>query len=221
MIVTQQKPQETILKMLEKEHLIFVVSCNGCAETCKTGGEKVCKEVKIMLENNGKKVVSCCNIDFMCNKLLVKIMLSRYKEKIENSDAILGLTCGIGIQTLATVITKKVYPANDTIYLGGYKGLWPAEERCGGCGDCILHLTGGICPVTKCSKSLLNGPCGGAKNGKCEVDKTLDCGWEKIFNKLKQLDSLKNVKDVIRIRDYSKMIPSQELRNSSLYNIEK
>lgn len=221
MIVTQLKPKEVILKDLERENRIFIVSCNGCAETCKTAGEQICKEIRLMLEDNKKEIISCCNIDFMCNKLLIQLKLSRYKDCINNSDVIVGLTCGIGIQAIAKVINKKIYPANNTIYLGGYTGLWQAEERCGGCGDCMLHLTGGICPITNCSKSLLNGPCGGAKDGKCEVDKTLDCGWEKIFNKLKKLNTIKNVREIMRIRDYSKMIVSQELRNSTLYDIEK
>ncbi len=221
MIVSQQKPIEEILKMLEGEKTVFIVGCNGCAEVCKTGGEIACVEIKQKLEESGIKVSGCVNVDFMCNKLLDFLKVSRSREKIDKSDSILALTCGIGVQAVASVVDKYVHPANNTIHLGGAQGLWPSIERCAECGDCVLDLTGGICPITKCSKSLLNGACGGTKNGKCEIDKELDCGWEKIYDRLKKLNKLENFQKLIKLRDYSKMFPKPEIRNSTFYDVEK
>ncbi|MEW6556742.1 MAG: methylenetetrahydrofolate reductase C-terminal domain-containing protein [Elusimicrobiota bacterium] len=221
MIVSQQKPIDEILKMLEGEKSVFVVGCNGCAEVCETGGEKACVELKQKLEASGIKVAGCTVVDFMCNKLLDSLKILRHKKKIDSADSILALTCGIGVQAIASVIDKYVHPANNTIYLGGFQGLWPSIEKCAECGDCVLDLTGGICPVINCSKSLLNGPCGGTKNSKCEIDKELDCGWEKIYNRLKKLNRLENFQKLVKLRDYSKMFPSAELRNTGFYDIEK
>jgi len=221
MIFTQQKSTEEIVKMLEGNKNIFLISCSGCAEVCETGGEKVCILLKEKLQQAGFNIVSCCNVDFMCNKLLVSLKISRYKQKINEADCILVLSCGIGVQSAAMVIEKPVYPANNTLYLGGFQGIWPSMERCAECGDCVLDLTGGICPITNCSKSLLNGPCGGAKNGKCEIDKELDCGWEKIYRRLESIGKLDNLRKLIKIRDYAKMFPKTELRKSIFYDIEK
>ena len=221
MIVTQAKPFEEILKMLEGEKSVFVVGCNGCAEVCETGGEKACVDLKQKLETSGIKVVGCATIDFMCNKLLDSLKILRHKEKIDFADSIIALTCGVGVQAVSSVIDKYVHPANNTIYLGGFQGTWPSQERCAECGDCVLDWTGGICPITNCSKSLLNGSCGGAKNGKCEIDKELDCGWENIYNRLKKLNKLENLQKQVKLRDYSKMFPNKELRNTTFYDVEK
>ncbi|MBI5573917.1 MAG: methylenetetrahydrofolate reductase C-terminal domain-containing protein [Elusimicrobia bacterium] len=221
MIVSQQKPIDEILKMLEGEKTVFVVGCNGCAEVCETGGEKACVELKQKLEASGIKVVGCTTVDFMCNKLLDSLKILRHKEKIDFADSIIALTCGVGVQAVSSVIDKYVHPANNTIYLGGFQGTWPSQERCAECGECVLDLTGGICPITNCSKSLLNGSCGGAKNGKCEIDKELDCGWEKIYNRLKKLNKLENLQKFTKLRDYSKMFPKTELRKSMFYDVEQ
>ncbi|OIO74898.1 MAG: hypothetical protein AUJ85_04570 [Elusimicrobia bacterium CG1_02_37_114] len=222
MILSQQKPFEEILGMVNKDKRFFLISCNGCAEVCKTGGEEACLKLKDELEKNNKEVIGCTSVDFMCNKVLdwIKI-ISRHSEKISQADAIIALTCGVGVQAIASVTDKFVYPADNSIYVGGFQGLWPSLEKCAECGDCVLHSTGGICPITKCSKSLLNGSCGGAKNGKCEIDKELDCGWELIYNRLKKLNRLDNLKEIVKIRDYSKMFPSAEIRKNSYYDIEQ
>ncbi|MFH1541006.1 MAG: methylenetetrahydrofolate reductase C-terminal domain-containing protein [Elusimicrobiota bacterium] len=221
MIVTHAKPFEEILKTVEGERSVFIVGCSGCAKVCETGGEKTCAELKKKFEEAKIKVNGCTTIDFMCNKLLVLLKLSRYKEKIEIADSVISLSCGIGVQSLSSVVDKYVHPANNTIYLGGFQGIWPSQEKCAQCGECVLDLTGGICPITNCSKSLLNGSCGGAKNGKCEIDKEFDCGWEKIYNRLKKLNKLENFhKFSTKLRDYSKMFPPAELRKTVFYDVE-
>jgi hypothetical protein len=142
-------------------------------------------------------------------------------EQIKQADSILALTCGIGVQAVAKIVTKPVRPAANTVSLGGLQGLWPSEERCEACGDCALDYTGGLCPITSCAKSLLNGPCGGSSDGKCEVDQEKDCGWIKIYEQLKRIGKLENLKRTRSPRDHSKMLPSADLRKTSFYDLEQ
>ncbi len=220
MIVTEQKPIGEILESLGEERNIFLLGCNGCAEVCKTGGETALLAMKEELEKAGKTITKKVLIDFLCNKVLVGLRLSRYADELKQIDSLVVLACGIGVQATSAVVEKVTHPALNTISLGGSQGLWLSEERCEECGDCVLDLTGGICPVTSCSKGLLNGPCGGAKEGKCEVDPEKECGWEKIYKRLKKLGQVENLKKFHKPRDYSKMLPSAKLRKTSFYDLE-
>jgi len=220
MLYTENKPIEEILQSLGKEKNIFLLGCNGCAEACQTGGQEALSAMKAELEKAGKKVTGVCLVDFLCNKMLVTTRLSRHMDMLQKSDSILILTCGIGVQAVSKIVDKVVHPAANTVSLGGLQGLWPSDERCQACGDCALDYTGGICPVTFCAKSLLNGPCGGAKDGKCEVDSEKDCGWQLIYERLQKVGRLKNLKKVRSARDHGKMLPSGELRKKSFYDIE-
>ena len=220
MIFTQSKPIDEVLESLGKEKDIFLLACNGCAEACETGGEKGLLAMKAELEKAGKKITGTCLVDFLCNKMLVTMRLSREMDKIQSADSIVVLTCGIGVQAVSTVVDKVVHPADNTVSLGGLQGLWPSDERCQACGDCALDYTGGICPVTSCAKGLLNGPCGGAQDGKCEVDPEKDCGWQLIYERLQKVGRLDNFKKIRGPRDHSKMLPSDQLRKTSFYDIE-
>jgi len=220
MIFTQDKPIEEVLASVADEKKIFLLACNGCAEACETGGEKALCELKGKLEEAGKDVTGTCVVDFLCNKVLVASRLSRHVAEIEDSDSVVVLTCGIGVQAVAKVVTKPVHPSANTISMGGLQGLWPSDERCEACGDCALDYTGGICPITTCAKSLLNGPCGGTENGKCEVDPEKDCGWLKIYDHLKEIGRLDNMKKIHKTRDHSKMSPSKDLRQTKFYDVE-
>jgi hypothetical protein len=221
MLYSQNKPTEEVLESLGKEKNIFMLVCNGCAETCETGGEKALSEMKAELEKAGKNVICSALVDFLCNKVLVATRLAREMDKIKQADSILVLSCGIGVQAVSKIIDKVVHPAANTVSLGGLQGLWPSDERCEACGDCALDYTGGICPITFCAKSLLNGPCGGAQDGKCEVDSEKDCGWQLIYERLEKVGRLENFKEIRTPRDHSKMFPSKELRETSFYDIEK
>lgn len=221
MLYSQNKPTEEVLESLGKEKNIFMLVCNGCAETCETGGEKALSEMKAELEKAGKNVICAALVDFICNKVLVATRLAREMDKIKQADSILVLSCGIGVQAVSKIVDKVVHPAANTVSLGGLQGLWPSDERCEACGDCALDYTGGICPITFCAKSLLNGPCGGAKDGKCEVDSEKDCGWQLIYERLEKVGRLENFKEIRTPRDHSKMFPSKELRETSFYDIEK
>ncbi|MHC4456705.1 MAG: methylenetetrahydrofolate reductase C-terminal domain-containing protein [Planctomycetota bacterium] len=221
MLYSQNKPTEEVLESLGKEKNIFMLVCNGCAETCETGGEKALSEMKAELEKAGKNVICAALVDFLCNKVLVATRLAREMDKIKKADSILVLSCGIGVQAVSKIVDKVVHPAANTVSLGGLQGLWPSDERCEACGDCALDYTGGICPITFCAKSLLNGPCGGAQDGKCEVDSEKDCGWQLIYERLEKVGRLENFKEIRTPRGHSKMFPSKELRETSFYDIEK
>jgi hypothetical protein len=221
MLFTTDKPLDEVLESLVDEENIFLLACNGCAETCQTGGPEALMAMQTQVENAGKKVTGTCLVDFLCNKLLVAARISQQMDKINQADSILALTCGIGVQAVAKVVTKAVRPGANTVSLGGLQGLWPSEERCEACGDCALDYTGGLCPITSCAKSLLNGPCGGSSDGKCEVDAEKDCGWIKIYEQLKRIGKLENLRRTRAARDHSKMLPSVDLRKTSFYDLEQ
>ena len=221
MLFTENKPFDEVLESLGDDKNIFLLACNGCAETCETGGEKALSTMRTELKKAGKKVTDTCLVDFLCNKILVATRLCRHTEQIQQSDSVLVLTCGIGVQAVAKVVNKVVHPADNTVSLGGLQGLWPAEERCQACGDCVLDYTGGLCPITSCAKGLLNGPCGGAQDGKCEVDSEKDCGWLKIYERLENLGRLENLKKFHKARDHSNMMPSADLRKTLFYDLER
>jgi ferredoxin len=220
MLYTENKPIDEILESLGKEKNVFLLACNGCAEVCETGGETALAAIQSELEKADKNVTGTCLVDFLCNKVLVASRLAREMDKLQQSDSILVLTCGIGVQAVSKIVNKVVHPAANTVSVGGLQGLWPSDERCQACGDCALDYTGGICPITFCAKSLLNGPCGGAKDGRCEVDPEKDCGWQLIYERLQKVGRLDNLKRIHTARDHSKMLPSTELRKASFYDIE-
>lgn len=124
--------------------------------------------------------------------------------KIAEADAVLVFSCGVGVQTISeTLEDKPVYACCDTVELPGFQGVTPLEYDCGQCGECFLNLTGGICPITACSKSLVNGPCGGTKNGKCEVCPEMDCGWERIIQRLKEQGRLDVLRCATQLHDFN------------------
>jgi ferredoxin len=222
MIISEQKPFPEILKSLEGEQRIFLVGCKGCAEACHTGGEAQVLEMREKLEKEGKTVTGYTVVDFLCDKALNKFRLSAHEKEISSADSILVMTCGLGIQATAKVVDKITHPACNTINVGGARGEWRGEERCLECGDCVLDYTAGICPLTACTKSLINGPCGGAKNGKCEFEPDVrDCGWHLIYERLKKLNQLDKMRIVLSAKDWSKMRPPPRLRNTIMWALER
>ena len=182
MIITQKKPIEELLAMLEGVKKAAIVGCGSCAAACQTGGEKEIQEMKAILEQHGIEVVATVLPEECCHKLLVKKETKALRSC--GAEAIVGMACGDGVQTVADNIPLPVYPANNTMFLGQIERVGMFHEYCRMCGDCVLGSTGGICPITKCAKSLVNGPCGGQKNGKCEVNPENDCAWILIYNRL-------------------------------------
>jgi len=222
MIISEAKPLPEILRSLEGEQRIFIVGCKGCAEACHTGGEAQVLEKKEQLEAEGKTVVGYSVVDFLCDKALVKFRLKPHEAAINSADSLLVMTCGLGVQATAAVVDKVTHPACNVLSVGGARGEWRGEERCLECGDCLLDYTGGICPLTACTKSLINGPCGGAKDGRCEFEPEFrECGWERIYNRLKKLGRLDKMRIVLEPKDYSKMRPPDRLRSTILWALEQ
>jgi ferredoxin len=222
MIISEQKPLPEILKYLEGEQRIFLVGCKGCAEACHTGGEAQVMEMRQHLEEEGKTVVGYAVVDFLCDKALVKFRLKAHEEEINSADSLLVMTCGLGVQATAKVVDKVVHPACNTINVGGARGEWRGDERCLECGECLLDYTGGICPLTACTKGLINGPCGGAKDGKCEFEpESRDCGWHLIYERLKKLNQLDKMRTLLDPKDYSKMRPPKHLRTTIMWALER
>lgn len=213
MIITKQKELKTILKFLEGEKNIFLIGCGECSTTCKTGGEEDIKKIRELLEKEGKHITGYSVPEAPCIAAKVKLELAKNRKLIESSDAILVLACGLGIQSVAENlrIDKKVHVGCDTLFMGAIDAGGAFLEKCSACGDCILDLTGLICPVTRCPKSLLNGPCGGQDKGKCEVDKNRDCAWILIYNELKKKNRLDLLKEIKPPKDYSKMTKPRQL----------
>ena len=204
MLITKQKPMEEIMEYLDGEESIFVVGCEGCAEGCETGGRQQVMEMEQRLGEAGKTVTGVALIDIMCNEQLTKMTLRAHESKIVDSDSVLVLSCGVGIQTTSSVVDKVVHPGCNTVPLTGRHAEWrEADRSCLECGQCVLEFTGGICPIATCAKSLLNGPCGGSQNGKCEVSPDIPCGWQLIYDRLEALGLLDILEEIVPPKDWS------------------
>ncbi|MFX1296645.1 MAG: methylenetetrahydrofolate reductase C-terminal domain-containing protein [Promethearchaeota archaeon] len=204
MIITEKKDFEEILNNLNGFKKIIIVGCGLCATACQTGGEEQVKEMKELLKDAWDgEVLNTLVIESVCDIRLSKRDLKKIKEDVATTDGFLIMSCGIGAQTIADLTKKAVIPANNTMFIGQTERIGVYHEFCKACGDCILAYTGGICPVTRCAKGLLNGPCGGVVNGKCEVGNyTNDCAWILIFNRLKELNRLDLYKTFRMPKDY-------------------
>jgi len=191
-IVGERKPIDEILKMTEPYEKIFVAGCGTCVTVCLAGGDKEVGVLSSLLKisaakNNRNLKVIEGTIERQCEKEWV----SEMKNKVNEADAVLSMACGVGVQLVAEMYPEKpVLPALNTTMMGYpiEHGIW--LENCRACGDCVLHLTGGICPVSRCAKSLMNGPCGGSQDGKCEIDPDVACAWQLIYDKLKAVNRL-------------------------------
>lgn len=206
MIVAEAKPLAEIAELLGDVRKILVVGCGGCVTVCLAGGEKevgiLATALRMMYKKNGRELETVeVTLTRQCDPEYVQ-MLEKYVT--EDVNCILSLACGVGVQFLAERYNKWVIPALNTKFAGGTieHGVW--EERCGLCGECILHKTGGICPIIRCSKSILNGPCGGSQNGRCEVNKDIPCAWQLIYDRLKALNKLELLLEIQPPKDWSK-----------------
>ena len=216
MIITKQKDKKTILEYLKGDKKIFIAGCGECATVCKTGGEEEVLSMKNFLGKHGKIVTGTTVVDVPCHLVKTKKMYQQYKKQIQESDSILAMVCGDGVQTIMDgTKDKKVHPALETLFLGEVQPDGRFVQKCSLCSDCVLDETGGLCPITLCPKGLLNGPCGGAKDGKCEVDKDIDCVWIQIYERLKKLGQLSKMKKIQPPRDNSKRL------NPRKFSLEK
>ena len=199
MLITELKSKETILSLIKGK--VFIINCHGCKEVYFP--EHEAEQLQKELAESGN-VTGVITTDYICNPENMKLRLSKHTAAIEEAETVLVFSCGVGVQTVAEYLPgKRVCAACDTYALPGFQGVTPLEYDCKQCGECYLNLTGGICPITACSKSLVNGQCGGAKNGKCEVDPNLECGWERIQRRLAQLGRLDVLKCPTQVRNYA------------------
>ena len=199
MLITELKAKEAIRAAVCGK--VFAIVCHGCKET--RFPEQETDELLKELADEGI-VTGVLTTDYICNVENLPLRLKKHAAAIEAADTILVFSCGVGVQTVAAHFAgKRVFPACDTYRLPGFQGVTPLEHDCKQCGECFLNLTGGICPLTACSKSLVNGQCGGAKDGKCEVDPNMECGWERIYRKLEKLGRLDAMKCPVQLRNYA------------------
>ena len=214
MIITKQKEPKEILKYLGDAKSVFLIGCGECSTTCKAGGEEEIKKIKAALEQEGKAVAGYAVPEAPCIAAKVKLELARHRKELESSDAILVLACGLGVQSVKENMRsdKTIHVGCDTLFMGAIDASGTFLERCSACGDCVLELTGLICPLTRCPKSLLNGPCGGQDKGKCEVDKNRDCAWILIYNELKKKNKLDLLRRIKPPKDYSKSSKPREVK---------
>ena len=200
MLITELKNTEVLTSQLTGK--VFVINCHGCKEIRFPEAEA--NEFQKELNKTGSVTT-----EYICNPDNLKVQLQKHTAAIEEADIIAVFSCGVGVQTVAEMFpTKKVVACCDTYALPGFQGVTPLEHDCKQCGQCYLNLTGGICPITACSKSLINGQCGGAKNGKCEVDPNMECGWERIYQRLKAVGRLDVLKCPVQLRNWA--IDSEE-----------
>ena len=199
MLITELKSKETILSSLHGK--VFAIVCHGCKEVYFPEYETDALLQELSAEGI---LIGSVVTDYICNPENLQLRLQKYAAQIEAADTVLVFSCGVGVQTVAGLLeNKRVCAACDTYALPGFQGVTPLEYDCKQCGECFLNLTGGICPLTACSKSLVNGQCGGAKNGKCEVDPNMDCGWERIQKRLAQIGRLDALKCPVQVRNYA------------------
>ena len=199
MIKAEQKPMDEILRFLDPYNKILLVGCGACVTVCQAGGEKevglLATGLRMVRQKIGKKIEVLEATT--CRQCEPEAAL-QLKEMAQGVEAILSMACGIGVQTLARSFEKMpIFPGLNTTFLGETvsHGLW--EERCQACGNCLLEKTGGICPIARCAKQLLNGPCGGSSKGKCEIEKETDCAWQLIYDRLKALGQMYRLEEMI------------------------
>ena len=199
MLITELKAKETILSLAAGK--VFIINCHGCKEIYFPEHEADALQAELA---EAGKVTGIITTDYICNAENLKLRLQKHAAAIEAADAILVFSCGVGVQTVAEMFAdKRVCACCDTYALPGFQGVTPLEYDCKQCGECYLNLTGGICPITACSKSLVNGQCGGAKDGKCEVDPNMECGWERIIRRLTAVGRLDVLKCPVQVRNYA------------------
>lgn len=201
MLITSLKSKETLETFCEGKK-IFIINCHGCREVEFPDEEAFALEREWSKDG---KLSGSFSTDYICNPENLRLSLSYHRDEIKKADAILALSCGVGVQTLSEELEEKtVYAACDTYQLPGFQGVTPLEYDCDQCGECWLNLTGGICPITACSKSLVNGPCGGSKDGMCEVDTKMECGWERIYRSLSRLGRLDALRYPVNVKNFAR-----------------
>jgi len=200
MIVGERKPLGEIKAMVEPYKKLLILGCGTCVSVCMAGGEKevevLASELRMLNKQAGREQeIEEATIQRQCDREYIEPCL----DKITKADAVLSMACGVGVQFVTEVAGEKtiVLPALNTEFYGANleAGIW--AERCAGCGNCILHITGGICPIARCAKRLFNGPCGGSQGGKCEINPEVECAWQLVYDRLKARGQLEVLEEIV------------------------
>lgn len=213
MIITEQKPLKEIQDALKDYNKVFLIGCGECATTCKTGGKDELLKMQKDLEEQGKTVLGMCIPDAPCVAAQIKTEFAKNIKALHQTEAILVLACGLGVQSVKDNdrLGLVVLPACNTLFGAVLDSQGNFYEKCSMCGECVLDITAGICPITLCPKGLLNGPCGGMDKGKCEVDRDKDCAWVLIYKELEKRKKLDTLKKVYPAKDFKKITKPRKL----------
>ena len=195
------KSREELEGLLAGKDNFFVVACNKCFKEFNTTEEPECDSFAAIAEEQGKHITGTVKVDFLCNKVQTEKKLAGIVP--EGTENVVVISCGLGVQTVADLESVPVFTATNSLNYTGHHGMALTKKTCGACAQCYLNVTGGICPITACSKSLVNGPCGGTKNGKCEVNPAMDCGWERIIQRLKAQGRLDVLRCPTQMHDFN------------------
>jgi hypothetical protein len=208
MVSLEPRGTEEILKDLDRERQTFFLGCSGWKGVCQPGGDSQLQTMKKELELRGRTFSGTLVVDALCNKGLDEIALLGRLRQVRQAGILLVLSCQVGVQALAAVSPKTIVPALRTrSALEWFEGILGEGNPCRLCGDCFAELTGGLCPIYFCPKGLLNGPCQGAYQGRCEVDLQRACGWERIHERLKGRGRLDILKNLVKPKDHSQVLP--------------
>ncbi len=209
MLITRLKAEEELVSLIKKEKP-YIFKCFGCREVFFPE-----EEIDALIDLVSDSIQGVARIDYLCNQDFAKNYLEAFKEQVGNARSVLVFSCGVGVQVLSSLMTgKRVYPGCDTDYINGFQGVDAQGADCEQCGSCYLNLTGGLCPLTSCSKGLLNGPCGGTKEGKCEVDSQMDCGWYLIHKRLADTGREDLLRETpVAVRNYLLIIREEEQKS--------
>jgi len=213
MIITELKPFQEIIDSLSGYANVFLVGCGECATTCKTGGEGEVLQMKLKLEEQGKRVTGSCIPGAPCVAAQLKSELAKQTASLRQAEAVLVLACGLGTQSVKDNdrFARAILPACNTLFSAVMDAQGNFLEKCSLCGECVLASTAGICPLTLCAKGILNGPCGGMDKGKCEVDKDKDCAWVLIYRELEKAKNLGAFKKSQAVKDHRKTTKPRRL----------
>ena len=199
--ITKQKPIEEIQQQLEGLERVYIIGCGTCTTMTRTGGREEVLDMKERLQGLGKMVTGWTVIPTACDEM-TEASLHENNGAVQSANCLLVMSCALGVHKVVSYIDKPVIPALDTLFIGVEDGPGDFREVCAQCGQCVLGETAGICPLTACHKRLLNGPCGGTNNGKCEVDKEKDCAWTLIYQRLREQGRLDLMRQYYPPRNY-------------------
>ncbi len=205
MIIAERKPLNQLIDMVQGVKRLLILGCRGCVAVCSAGGDKEVSVLAAALRLGIKRQGGTIEIDQdtvirQCDPEYIDPLNERGREY----DAVLSMACGVGVNFIADRCAQiNVLPALDTTFYGANLSSGEWKEMCAGCGACVIHLTGGLCPVARCAKSLANGPCGGSQGGRCEIDPSVPCIWQNIYEKLSGMKKQDRLREIMPIRDWA------------------